>query len=47
MWVRESRNDANTVMYRDFIDRFNEQYDGCYELHIEWVPGMAVKSGRS
>lgn len=43
MLFREGGNDANTVMYRDFIDRFNEKYDGRYELDIEWVPGMAVE----
>ena len=41
MLFREGGNDANTVMYRGFIDGFNEQYDGQYELDIEWVPGMA------
>ena len=43
MLFREGGNDANTVMYRGFIDAFNEKYDGRYELDIEWVPGMAVE----
>ena len=43
MLFREGGNDANTVLYRGFIDGFNEKYDGRYELDIEWVPGMAVE----
>ena len=43
MLFREGGNDANTVMYRGFIEAFNEKYDGRYELDIEWVPGMAIE----
>ena len=38
---RDGGGDAATVMWREVIDRFHEEYAGVYQLDIEWVPGMA------